>query len=418
MGVPIASSSTLPHAHRAVLRVLGGSAIRSLCACPLDARLSCIVHASGPFASTNFRAAQHAEGHLQVVGVGDRKPTSTPPSWPRLGLQGSRARVVCLLHSLLLARHKFMGMVNEEIRCGENHQTLCWHRTIRESKLLAASCAGTEGRLEVPSPHHHVRGLEDLLGASLGRVGALFSLGLSQPEESTHAPHLPQEGPIVGDLPFLVGDDFVAGLSGLPYLLLQGAHGFLGLPYLLLQGTHGLLGLLPKLLLPVFDEPYLRAQPNLLLAGGRVDLGELDVGGVEGLAHDEDRALAGEGRRQVGDHPGEALDGQTPWGLMPFFGRRPPPTGPPPPSPDLLARVVGPRVVVFVRVPPEEAVRAHICLPPSCSSSMNCNYFNSLIRALSTFSGVLGAVGMVTWKVTVVGGDKGIEEVLQLPDAR
>ena len=32
-------------------------------------------------------AAQHAEGHLQVVGVGDWKPTSTRPAWnaePRL----------------------------------------------------------------------------------------------------------------------------------------------------------------------------------------------------------------------------------------------------------------------------------------------------------------------------------------------
>lgn len=32
-------------------------------------------------------AAQHAEGHLQVVGVGEWKPTSTQPSWnaePRL----------------------------------------------------------------------------------------------------------------------------------------------------------------------------------------------------------------------------------------------------------------------------------------------------------------------------------------------
>ena len=32
-------------------------------------------------------AAQHAEGHLQVVGVGDWKPTGTHPSWnaePRL----------------------------------------------------------------------------------------------------------------------------------------------------------------------------------------------------------------------------------------------------------------------------------------------------------------------------------------------
>jgi hypothetical protein len=33
-------------------------------------------------------SAQHAEGHLQLVGVGDWKPTSTHPSWdtdPRLG---------------------------------------------------------------------------------------------------------------------------------------------------------------------------------------------------------------------------------------------------------------------------------------------------------------------------------------------
>src|SRR5215213_710454 len=116
MGVPIASSSTLPHAHRAVLRVLGGSAIRSLCACPLDARLSCIVHASGPFASTNFRAAQHAEGHLQVVGVGDRKPTSTPPSWPRLGLQGSTLTLLCLLLNFLLARPQFPPLLHEQTR--------------------------------------------------------------------------------------------------------------------------------------------------------------------------------------------------------------------------------------------------------------------------------------------------------------
>ena len=37
-------------------------------------------------------AAQHAEGHLQVVGVGEWKPTSTRPSWnaePRLTEEGS-----------------------------------------------------------------------------------------------------------------------------------------------------------------------------------------------------------------------------------------------------------------------------------------------------------------------------------------
>ncbi len=36
-------------------------------------------------------AAQHAEGHLQVVGVGGWRPTSTRPSWnadPRLSEEG------------------------------------------------------------------------------------------------------------------------------------------------------------------------------------------------------------------------------------------------------------------------------------------------------------------------------------------
>src|SRR5215218_3496917 len=37
--------------------------------------------------SQALSAAQHAEGHLQIVGVGEWKPTSTRPSWnaePRL----------------------------------------------------------------------------------------------------------------------------------------------------------------------------------------------------------------------------------------------------------------------------------------------------------------------------------------------
>jgi hypothetical protein len=37
--------------------------------------------------SQSLSAAQHAEGHLQVVGVGEWQPTSTRPSWnaePRL----------------------------------------------------------------------------------------------------------------------------------------------------------------------------------------------------------------------------------------------------------------------------------------------------------------------------------------------
>ena len=37
-------------------------------------------------------SAQHAEGHLQIVGVGEWKPKSTRPTWntePRLGEEGS-----------------------------------------------------------------------------------------------------------------------------------------------------------------------------------------------------------------------------------------------------------------------------------------------------------------------------------------
>src|SRR5215213_10168101 len=37
-------------------------------------------------------SAQHAEGHFQIVGVGEWKPTSTRPTWntePRLGEEGS-----------------------------------------------------------------------------------------------------------------------------------------------------------------------------------------------------------------------------------------------------------------------------------------------------------------------------------------
>jgi hypothetical protein len=39
-------------------------------------------------------------------------------------------------------------------------------------------------------------------------------------------------------------------------------------------------------------------------------------------------------------------------------------------------------------------------------------------EVLSTLSGVLGAVGLVTGQPTAVGGNKGIDELLQLPDAR
>ena len=42
--------------------------------------------------SQALSSAQHAEGHLQIVGVGDWKPRSTRPTWntePRLGEEGS-----------------------------------------------------------------------------------------------------------------------------------------------------------------------------------------------------------------------------------------------------------------------------------------------------------------------------------------
>jgi len=39
-------------------------------------------------------------------------------------------------------------------------------------------------------------------------------------------------------------------------------------------------------------------------------------------------------------------------------------------------------------------------------------------RMLSTLCGVLGAVGSVARKSAAIGGDKGIDEVLHLPDAR
>jgi hypothetical protein len=42
----------------------------------------------------------------------------------------------------------------------------------------------------------------------------------------------------------------------------------------------------------------------------------------------------------------------------------------------------------------------------------------SYSEVLSTLSRVLGAVGLVTRQLTAVGGDKGIDELLQLPDAR
>jgi hypothetical protein len=63
MGVPIASSSTLPHAHRAVLRVLGGSAIRSFWAYPLDARL--VALSTRPVPSHPRTSAKRSKGKFR-----------------------------------------------------------------------------------------------------------------------------------------------------------------------------------------------------------------------------------------------------------------------------------------------------------------------------------------------------------------
>jgi hypothetical protein len=55
------------------------------------------------------------------------------------------------------------------------------------------------------------------------------------------------------------------------------------------------------------------------------------------------------------------------------------------------------------------------------SSQVECTTSQFLMTSseeLSTLSGVLGAVGSVARKSAAVGGHNGIDEVLQLPDAR
>src|SRR5829696_10471700 len=96
----------------------------------------------------------------------------------------------------------------------------------------------------------------------------VLAFGLGQFKESPHPPHPFQGGPSPRDLPFLVGDDVLAGLSGLPYLLLQRAH--------------LLLGLLPNLLLAVSGKPYLGVELRLLRLSRGIELRELDTGGCEG----------------------------------------------------------------------------------------------------------------------------------------
>src|SRR3712207_8459052 len=53
---------------------------------------------------------------------------------------------------------------------------------------------------------------------------SVLPFGVGKLEESAHAPRAFQKGPIARDLPFLVGDHVLAGLSGLPYLLRSEEH--------------------------------------------------------------------------------------------------------------------------------------------------------------------------------------------------
>src|ERR687889_544613 len=193
----------------------------------------------------------------------------------------------------------------------------------------------------------------------MGGAIILFSFILVQLEEPPHPPHPFQGGPSLRDLPFLVGDDVVAGLFGLPYLLLQGAH--------------LLLGLLPNLHLPVLSKPYLGVELRHLRLSRRIDFGELDASGGEGPSYDEYRALLGYSLWQVGDRLGDALGDEVPRRRLHFVGHSPttiaPPAPPRPPRLYLVARVVGSGVVLVVCIPPEHSrektVSAHVCLPPS-----------------------------------------------------
>src|SRR5919112_4816856 len=156
--------------------------------------------------------------------------------------------------------------------------------------------------------------------ASIERASIPFSFSLVQLEESAHSPHPFQGSPSLRDLPFLVGDDVLAGLFGLPYLLLQGAH--------------LLLGLLPNLLLAVPSKPYLGVELRLLRLSRGIELRELDTGGREGPSYDEYRALLGYSLWQVGDRLGDALGDEVSrrrWRQQLLFAVHSPASAPPRP---------------------------------------------------------------------------------------
>src|SRR5919107_4784765 len=222
---------------------------------------------------------------------------------------------------------------------------------------------------------HHVRikGLASC--ASIGRAVVLLSFSLGEFKESAHPPRPFQGSPSPRDLLLLVGDDVLAGLLGLPYLLLQGAH--------------LLLGLLSNLLLAVSSKPYLGVELRLLRLSRGIELRELDTGGSEGPSYDENRALLGYSLWQLGDRLGNALDDEVPrrrWRQQLLFVVHSPASAPPrPPRLNLLARVVG-LGVVLVCVPPEhsreKAVSAHVCLPPSTLIYLPLGGILTLVRPL------------------------------------
>src|SRR5829696_3076291 len=189
-------------------------------------------------------------------------------------------------------------------------------------------------------------GLKAVLRLSIERASILLCFTLVQFKEGAHPPHPFQGGRGPSYLLLLVGDDVLAGLSGLPYLLLQRAH--------------LLLGLLPNLLLAVSGKPYLGVELRLLRLSRGIELRELDTGGCEGPTYDEDRALLGYSLWQVGDRLGDTLDDEVPrrrqrWRQqLLFVVHLPAPAPPRPPRLYLLVRVVG-LGVVLVCVPPEHS---------------------------------------------------------------
>src|SRR5829696_2314506 len=217
-------------------------------------------------------------------------------------------------------------------------------------------------------------GLKAVLRLSIERASILLCFTLVQFKEGAHPPHPFQGGRGPSYLLLLVGDDVLAGLLCLPYLLLQGAH--------------LLLGLLPNLLLAVSGKSYLGFELRLLRLSRGIEFRELDTGGSEGPSYDEYRALLGYSLWQIGDRLGNALDEEVPrrrQQQLLFVVHLPAPAPSRPPRLYLIARVVG-LGVVLVCVPPEhsreKALSAHVCLPPSALIYLPLRVILTLVRPL------------------------------------